>query len=1071
MSAVEDFTTSSGSWPPVPHEGLSMSETPDRIEAIFAAAVALTDADQRAAYLEQACAGDAALRRQVEARLRARAPDGPLLDRMAIRSPELTEAYSPGATPDIVIAGRYKLFEEIGEGGMGTVWLAEQTQPVRRKVALKLIKTGLDSRAVLARFEAERQALAVMDHPNIAKVLDGGATDTGRPFFVMEYVKGMPITEFCDAARLSVPERLQLFAEVCSAVQHAHQKGIIHRDLKPSNILVASGDDRPVPKVIDFGLAKAMHQSLTERTLHTAHETVLGTPLYMSPEQAQLNNLDVDTRSDIYSLGVVLYELLTGTTPLVKQHLEAKSWEEIKRLIREEDPPRPSSRLSSTQTLPALAAGRRSEPARLTKLVRGELDWIVMKALEKDRSRRYETANGFAADVQRYLSGEPVLAAPPSVRYRLGKLAHKYRTALTTAAAIALLLVAGVAVSAWQAFRATRAESASRLAEQEALQAQQAATERAEGERLARLEAQEEKRKAEKAAAAEKLANADAQKRLRQVEKANDILGSIFQNLDPREIARAERPLQAILVEKLDRAVAQLEGESIGDPLVVAAMQVKLGISLLGLGAPHKAVVLLEKARATYTDRLGAEDRETLRSMNYLAVAYKEAGKTDQAVALHKQTLEVRKARLGPEDPDTLMSMSNLASTYRAAGKLDLAVQLFEQTVKLSKAHFGLDHPETLTNINNLAVAYGVAGQVNRALPLLEETLERTKARFGADYPDTLASMSNLAAAYRAAGKPDRAVPLYEQTIAVMKVRLGPDHPDTLTSMGNLAAAYQDSGKLDRALWLFEETLRLSKTRLGPNHPSTLNCMNNLAAACWRAKQLDRSIPLLEETVKRQEANIGRDHPDTLTAVANLGINYKDAGRLKDALPLLEEAHRAARKYPILRWVGPHLLDAYEKAGENAKLASMLREQLVEARKALPGDSPQLAGLLAQLSMALQQQHKSAEAEPLLRECLLIRQKAQPDAWTTFNTQSMLGGALLDQKKYADAEPLLRAGYEGMKKHEGQLPPQAGSRLTDAVERLVRLYDAIGKKDEAARWRKEWQTRKEGEAKPAATKP
>src|SRR5262249_19986297 len=323
--------------------------------------------------------------------------------------------------------------------------------------------------AVLARFETERQALAVMDHPNIAKVLDGGVTDSGRPFFVMEYVKGVPITQYCDATRLSVPQRLHLFIRVCSALQHAHQKGIIHRDLKPSNILVAPYDDRPVPKVIDFGLAKALHQSLTERTLHTAHEMVLGTPLYMSPEQAQLNNLDVDTRSDIYSLGVLLYDLLTGTTPLEKRRFKEAAWDEVRRIIREEEPPRPSTRLSSIATLPSLAASRQTQPAGLTKLVRGELDWIVMKALEKDRSRRYDTANGFAQDVERLLAGGPVLAVPPRAGYRLRKFARKHRAALTTAATILLLLLAGVTVSTWQAIRARRAEAAARDAEARAL--------------------------------------------------------------------------------------------------------------------------------------------------------------------------------------------------------------------------------------------------------------------------------------------------------------------------------------------------------------------------------------------------------------------------------------------------------------------------------------------------------------------------------------------------------------------------------------------------------------------------
>ncbi len=448
---------------------------------IFKAAVKLSP-EHRTAYLDGACGTNHELRREVESLLKAHDQPGPFLQSHIARTTATVDDPPFMEIPGTVIAGRYKLLEAIGEGGMGTVWVAEQTQPVRRKVALKLIKAGMDSKSVLARFEAERQALAVMDHPNIAKVLDGGLTETSRPFFVMEYVKGVPITEYCDAIRLSVPLRLTLFVQVCRAVQHAHQKGIIHRDLKPSNILVAPYDDTPVPKVIDFGLAKAMHQSLTERTLHTAHETVLGTPQYMSPEQSQFNNLDVDTRSDIYSLGVLLYELLTGTTPLEKQRFKQAAWDEVRRIIREEEPPRPSARLSSSQALPSLAAGRHTEPARLAKLVRGELDWIVMKSLEKDRTRRYETANGLAMDIQRYLASEPVLAAPPSARYRLWKFVRKHRAALTTAAAIALLLVAGVAVSTWQAVRATRAERA-------ALQAQQAESARAEGERQAKLQA------------------------------------------------------------------------------------------------------------------------------------------------------------------------------------------------------------------------------------------------------------------------------------------------------------------------------------------------------------------------------------------------------------------------------------------------------------------------------------------------------------------------------------------------------------------------------------------------------
>ncbi len=436
-----------------------MPDTADRIESLFAAAVALQP-EERGAYLERECSGDPALRDRLLALLRAHDRAGHVIDRPVNGDADQTAGYSrTSEQPGTIIAGRYKLLEEIGHGGMGTVWAAEQTAPVRRKVALKLIKAGMDSRSVLARFEAERQALALMDHPNIAKVLDGGLTESGRPYFVMEYVKGVPITEYCDATRLSVEERLNLFVQVCSALQHAHQKGIIHRDLKPSNILVAPYDDKPVPKVIDFGLAKAIHQSLTEKTLYTAHEMVLGTPLYMSPEQAQLNNLDVDTRADIYSLGVLLYELLTGTTPLERQRFKEAAWDEVRRMIREEEPPRPSIRLSSTDTLPSLATFRHTEPAKLKKLVRGELDWIVMKALEKDRTRRYETASGLARDIRRYLDDEVVEARPPSTGYRIGKFVRRHRSPVIAAGLVLLALIAGIAGTTWGLLREARAKT------------------------------------------------------------------------------------------------------------------------------------------------------------------------------------------------------------------------------------------------------------------------------------------------------------------------------------------------------------------------------------------------------------------------------------------------------------------------------------------------------------------------------------------------------------------------------------------------------------------------------------
>jgi serine/threonine protein kinase/tetratricopeptide (TPR) repeat protein len=401
-------------------------------KAIFNVARQIGSPDARAEYLRQACETDSGLRDRVQVLLHAFEEQASFLESPPpVGGVSTIDQHAPESQGAII--GEYKLLEEIGDGGMGTVWMAEQSEPVRRRVAVKLVKPGMDSKQVLARFNAERQALAMMDHPNIAKVHDAGTTTEGRPFFVMELVKGVPITKFCDDQKLTPRQRLELFVPVCLAIQHAHQKGIIHRDIKPSNVLVAMYDDRPVPKVIDFGVAKATGIQLTEQTLNTGFGAVVGTVEYMSPEQAGFNQLDIDTRSDIYSLGVLLYELLTGTTPLTRKRAKEAALLEMLRLVREEEPPKPSTRLSTTDELPSIAAVRGMEPARLSRLVRGDLDWIVMKALDKDRSRRYETANGFAADVQRYLSNEVVAACPPTAAYRMRKFARRNRAGLTTA--------------------------------------------------------------------------------------------------------------------------------------------------------------------------------------------------------------------------------------------------------------------------------------------------------------------------------------------------------------------------------------------------------------------------------------------------------------------------------------------------------------------------------------------------------------------------------------------------------------------------------------------------------------
>src|SRR3989449_6073361 len=447
----------------------------ERVERIFSQAVEIESPSHRAAFLQGACGDDVELRQRIEQLIRAHEGAGGFLKIKTDPEVQTVISETPLTEGPGTVIGRYRILEQVGEGGFGVVYVAEQREPAKRRVALKVIKLGMDTRQAVARFEAERQARALMDHPNIAKVLDAGATEAGRPYFVMELVRGIKITEFCDEKSVPTADRLRLFTQVCQAIQHAHQKGLIHRDIKPSNILVTVNDDVPVPKIIDFGIAKATAGPLTDMTFFTAFEQFIGTPAYMSPEQAEMTSLDIDTRTDIYSLGVLLYELLTGRTPFDPSELLQSGLDEMRRTIREKEPDRPSTRLSTMAEgeLTTVAKQRHTEAPRLIHLVRGDLDWIVMKCLEKDRARRNETANGLASDIQRHLNNEPVVARPPSALYRIEKLARRNRLAFTAAALVALALVLGIVASTWQAIRATRfrqqAQGEAQRAEAEAL--------------------------------------------------------------------------------------------------------------------------------------------------------------------------------------------------------------------------------------------------------------------------------------------------------------------------------------------------------------------------------------------------------------------------------------------------------------------------------------------------------------------------------------------------------------------------------------------------------------------------
>lgn len=1025
-----------------------------RIKAIFLEAVERYAPDQWDSYLQQACAGDAELERQVRVLLEAHRGEDRLFDGPATHPGEavcVPALERPGTR-----IGPYRLIEKLGEGGMGVVLLAEQLEPVERQVALKIIRPGMDTDRVIARFEAERQALAVMDHPHVAKVLDAGTTETGRPFFVMELVRGLPITQFCDQHALSIRERLELFIPVCRAVQHAHQKGIIHRDLKPSNIMVADCDGRAMPKVIDFGVAKAIDQEAMQKRLATECGQIVGTLEYMSPEQARLSQRDVDTRSDVYALGAVLYELLTGITPFDKERLYAAAFDQALRMIDQEEPPAPSSRLSRSDSLPSVAAQRGIEPARLPGLIRGELDWIVMKALEKDRGRRYDSAAGLAADIDNYLRDQPVLAGPPSAAYRFRKFAQRHQRVLWAAGLAVLALLVGLVGSVYQAVRATRAEelAETRLAEveRERDSAERARAD-AEAERdaagRARREAEAEGEKALAAAAAERTALDQAQKRLDQLQLANQILGDIFADLDIHAIRDGPEPLEAVLGGRLVRAAEQLEAESVGDPLVVAELQHQLARSLLSLGHAKPAIELSKRSYETHAELLGAEHPDTLSSLNYLGRSYQADGQYDRALTAFEETLNLRTAVLGRDHSDTLNTLNNLATGYLNVRRDDQALALFEEALERSTRVLGPDHADTLTSANNLATCYLYMGQYEKALALLTQTLNQRMAMPGPDHPGTLLTMSNLAAAHLQLDQLDEALELLKATLKRQTVTLGPDHPNTLVSMHNLAALYLRLDQLDEALAMSEETLRRLTATLGADHPDTLDTMREVALTYSRMNRLDEALAMFEETLKRRRAALGPDHMMTVASKDDLAGGYEDAGRYDQAVPLREEAlnNQVATRGPhhpdSLRAVG-NLAVALHNAGRPEQALPLLDEATSRLKSVLGVDHPDTLDSVNDLAVVFHTIGRTDKAASLLDESLpLMQATLGPDHPLTLTCRNNLAAFFREAGRHGEALTLREETLELTKAKLGRDHPQTLKRMAQLASdyRDAGLYD------------------------------
>jgi tetratricopeptide (TPR) repeat protein len=980
----------------------------DDVRRLFDRALGVAPAE-RTAWLDEACAGDDRLRTRVQALLAAADAaehDRFLADLTADATPPASghggiatdlgwtsdQDERPGATID-----RYKLLQPIGEGGFGVVWMAEQREPVKRRVALKIIKLGMDTRQVIARFEAERQALAMMDHPNIAKVHDAGTTATGRPYFVMEYIRGVPILEYCDTERTDTRGRLDLFTQVCNAIQHAHQKGIIHRDIKPANVLVTMHDGVPVPKVIDFGIAKATNTELTQRTLFTEHRQMIGTPAYMSPEQAEMSGLDIDTRADIYSLGVLLYELLTGTTPFDGRSLLEAGFGEMMRIIREETPPKPSTRLSSLGgTSTRVAEVRRLDARRLGTLLRGDLDWIVMKCLEKDRTSRYDSASLLAGDILRHLASEPVLAGPPSAAYRVSKFVRRNRGQVVAAGLLGAALVAGVIGTGWGMLRAIDQRERADVA----AAAEAAARETAEAN-ARRAEDNEQRAMQEAERAERELARATEVKRL---------ITDMIAGIDPSRALGADT---ALLEGILDDTVARLEAGEVGDELVAAELPSIIGRMYVNLGFQDEAEPHLDAAREIRTRRLGPEDVATLQSMSNVAQLLGRQGRDDEYLALIRTVVETLRRVAGADARPTLQAEVQLSIALMQKGMMDEAETLAMDVLERQRASFGPDDPDTLVSMSNLVLILRQQFRFEEAEALMVETVERLTAIHDERHPTVLTARGLQATLLQARGAFAEAAELIESTLELQRQVLGPEHGQTLAAMASLSTAYQNLGRFEEALRVGEDAWRGMQRSLGEEHPTTVRTAAQLGHLRAQQGRFDEAEAILVPTlaVVRRLGGDGDPYHEALAmqALAAVAGNRQDWAGAGDLSVQAADIMRAIfapddpRTFHSIGYGG----EALQRQGRFVEAEPLLAEYVAWIRRTLGDDHPNVIPLLANLATVQNAMGRTSDAAATYAERLpLLRRLRGPEHRETLGATTDLGGLLLTLGRPAEAAAL-----------------------------------------------------------------